>query len=208
MPYLWNVSFDGNTSSAGNDFPVDVDYSFFTLDNLDDVYSLNFEANNGRFGILFDGLRARYSDSASNPVFDTRLAVKLGYLEGTISYLPASLDHLDILAGIRYVFLETGFQLTPGPGFDEDHTWTDPLLGLRYKNRFANDWHYVLRGDAGGFGASSDLTLNLLGSIRYMFNDTFGLDLGYRYMSIDFKENGFIYDVSMHGVTIGLGLVF
>jgi hypothetical protein len=57
-PYLWNVSFDGNTSSDDNDIPIDKNYSFFTLDNLDSVFSITFEANNGRLGILFDGLRA------------------------------------------------------------------------------------------------------------------------------------------------------
>lgn len=78
-PYIWNVSFDGNTSSGGNDIPVDTDYSFFTLDNLDNVFSLTFEANNGHFGLLLDGLSARYSDTASNRFFDTRLAVELGF---------------------------------------------------------------------------------------------------------------------------------
>jgi hypothetical protein len=207
-PYLWNVSFDGNTSSNGNDFPIDTDYSFFTLDNLDDVFFLSFEANNGRFGILFDGLRARYSDSASNRLFDTQLTVKLGYLEGVISYLPTTLDHLDILAGVRHVFLDAGFQLSPGPGFDEDHNWTDPLIGLRYKNTFTNNWHYVVRVDAGGFGVSSDLVLNLLGTISYAFNKTFTADLGYRYLSIDFKEDDFLYDVSMYGLVVGLGIRF
>jgi len=67
-PYLWNVSFDGNTSSGGNGIPIDTDYSFFTLDNLDNVFSIAFEANNGHCGILLDGLRARYSDTASNRI--------------------------------------------------------------------------------------------------------------------------------------------
>lgn len=113
-PYLWNVGFDGNTSSDGNDAPIDSDYSFFTLDNLDRVYSISFEASNERFGILLDGLRARYSDNSSNPIFDTRLAVDLGFIEGAVSYLPSSFEHLDFIAGVRYIFLQTQLVLTPG----------------------------------------------------------------------------------------------
>jgi hypothetical protein len=74
-PYLWNVGFEGNTSSGGNDIPIDTDYSFFTLDNLDKVFSIAFEASNGRLGILFDGLRASYSDNTSNVLFATQLSL-------------------------------------------------------------------------------------------------------------------------------------
>jgi hypothetical protein len=207
-PYLWNVSFDGNTSSGDNDFPIDVDYSFFTLDNLDNVLSLNFEANNGRFGILFDGLRARYSDSASNRLFDTTLAVELGYLEGAVSYTPSAFDNVDIIGGVRYFFLDTQVQFNPGPATEGDYTWTDPLVGLRYQDNLTNNWRYQLRGDVGGFGVSSDLVLNLLGAIRYSFNKTFTAELGYRYLSIDFTEDDFLYDVSMHGLVVGLGIHF
>ena len=55
-PYLWNVSFYGDTSSVGN----------------------------GRYGILLDGLRARYSDTASNRIFDSQLSVEIGFVEGAI----------------------------------------------------------------------------------------------------------------------------
>ena len=207
-PYLWNVSFDGNTSSGGNGIPVDTDYSFFTLDNLDSVFSLAFEANNGRYGILLDGLRARYSDTASNMIFDTRLAVELGFIEGAISYMPSNFDHLDFIGGVRYIFLDTQLVLSPGPTLESDHNFIDPLVGARYQNSLAENWYYQLRGDVGGFGVSSELVLNLLATIGYKFNNTFGLDLGYRYVSIDFKEDDFLYDVSMNGIVIGLGIHF
>lgn len=207
-PYLWNVSFDGNTSSGGNDVPVDTDYSFFTLDNLDSVFSLAFEANNGRYGILLDGLRARYGDTASNSIFDTQLAVELGFVEATFSYMPSNFDQLDFIGGVRYIFLDTQLVLTPGPTVESDHNWVDPLIGARYQNSLAENWYYQLRGDVGGFGVSSDLVLNLLATIGYKFNNTFGLDLGYRYVSIDFKEDDFLYDVSMYGIVLGLGISF
>ena len=207
-PYLWNVSFDGNTSSGGNDVPIDTNYSFFTLDNLEKVFSITFEANNGRIGILFDGLRARYSDDATNALFNTQLAVELGFIEGAISYLPSAYKHLDFIGGVRYIFLDTQLTFTPGPTAESDHNWVDPLIGARYQNSLAENWYYLLRGDVGGFGVSSDLVLNLLATIGYKFNNTFGLDLGYRYVSIDFKEDDFLYDVSMYGIVLGLGISF
>lgn len=212
MPYLWNVSFDGNTSSGGNDFPVDVDYSFFTLDNLDNVFSLKFEANNGRIGILLDGLQAGYSDETSNLLFDARLDVDLGYLEAAVSYNPAGFSHIDFIGGIRYIFIDALFYLqpviTPDRTKEEHHTWTDPLVGLRLQDALGKNWFYQLRGDIGGFGVSSDMTINLLGIVGFSFNKNIAAELGYRYVSIDFKENDFLYDVSMYGFVIGLGIHF
>ena len=211
-PYLWNVSFDGTTSSGGNDFPVDVDYSFFTLDNLDNVFSLAFEANNGRFGILFDSLQAGYSDATSNLLFDARLDVDLGYLEAAVSYKPAGFSHIDIIGGIRYIFIDAQFYLqpkiTPDRTVEEHYTWTDPVVGLRLQETLGKNWFYELRGDIGGFGVSSDMTLNLLGTVGFSFNKNIAAELGYRYVSIDFKEDDFLYDVSMYGLVIGLGIYF
>lgn len=211
-PYLWNVSFEGTTASGGNDFPVDVDYSFFTLDNLDNVFSLMFEANNGRFGILFDGLQAGYGDEASNLLFDARVDVDLGYLEGAVSYKPAGFSHMDIIGGIRYIFIDALFYLqpiiTPDRTVEERHTWTDPLVGLRLQDTLGKKWFYELRGDIGGFGVSSDMTINLLGTVGFSFNKNIAAELGYRYVSIDFKEDDFLYDVSMYGFVIGLGIYF
>jgi hypothetical protein len=207
-PYLWNVGFEGNTSSGGNDIPIDTDYSFFTLDNLDKVFSIAFEASNGRLGILFDGLRASYSDNTSIVLFATQLSVKPGFIEGAVSYMPAKFSHLDFIGGARYIFVDTQLVFTPGPASETTHDWLDPLFGVRYKNSLAGNWHYQLRGDIGGFGVSSELVVNLLATIGYKFNNTLGVDLGYRYVDIDFKEDDFIYDVSMQGIVVGLGIHF
>lgn len=207
-PYLWNVSFDGSTASGGNDVPVDIDYSFFTLDNLDNVLSGSFEASNGQYGFLVDGLRARYSDEASNILFDTRLQTSIGYVEGTFLYTPAAYSKLDLLIGARYVFLDVGLAFTPGPTVDENHRWVDPLLGLQYSDDLGKSWYYQFRGDIGGFGVASDLVVNLVGTIGYSINHTFGLEAGYRYLNIDFKEDDFLYDVSMQGLVVGLSIRF
>jgi len=207
-PYLWNAGFDGNASSGGNNIPIDTDYSFFTLDNLDKVFSIAFEANNGRIGILFDGLRARYSDSTSNVLFTSQISVELGFIEGAVSYMPSMFEHLDFIGGLRYIFLDTQLVFTPGPSPGSDHDWVDPLVGARYQSSLADNWHYQLRGDVGGFGVSSELVLNLLATIGYKFNNRLGAELGYRYVNIDFKEDDFIYDVSMQGIVVGLGISF
>ena len=47
------------------------------------------------------------------PARYTRLAVEIGFIEGAISYMPSNFDHLDFIAGVRYIFINTQFVLTP-----------------------------------------------------------------------------------------------
>jgi opacity protein-like surface antigen len=122
--------------------------------------------------------------------------------------LPSNFEHLDFIGGVRYIFLDTQLVFTPGPTLGSDHDWIGPLVGARYQNSLAENWHYHLRGDIGGFGVSSELVLNLMATLGYKFNNTFGVDLGYRFLNIDFKENDFIYDASMQGIVVGLGIHF
>ena len=51
----------------------------------------------------------------------------------------------------------------------------------------------------GGFGAGSQLMWDLMGGAGYKFNDTFSLFAGYRAVSVDYSDNGFVYDVVEKG---------
>ena len=75
-------------------------------------------------------------------------------------------------------------------------------------------WEFVLRGDLGGFGVSSDFTAVAAGGVLYSFNETISLDVQYKALWVDY-ENGsrsapgyFAYDTVIHGPIIGLKLEF
>jgi hypothetical protein len=44
--------------------------------------------------------------------------------------------------------------------------------------------------------------------IRYRIGDTFSMKFGYRYLKIKFNDNDFIYDISLDGFLLGLGIHF
>ena len=43
----------------------------------------------------------------------------------------------------------------------------DPIIGLCYIQRFADQWKLNLRGDIGGFGVGSSFTYNVAGIVEY-----------------------------------------
>lgn len=42
----------------------------------------------------------------------------------------------------------------------------------------------------------------------YQWGDTFSTTIGYRYLDVDYEDDGFLYDVAQQGPLIGLSWVF
>jgi hypothetical protein len=102
-PYLWAASIKGSTAVGGDGSPpIDSNYNFFALDNLDGVASATFTARKTKWGFLFDFLYVAYEDTLLEA---TPLQTITG-LEGTIiefagAYAPLSIDNLEFIAGLR-----------------------------------------------------------------------------------------------------------
>ncbi len=75
-----------------------------------------------------------------------------------------------------------------------------PISGLRF---FLTAW-----GNAGGFGAGSDLTWDVFGGFGYEWNDWLSTVIGYRHLEVDYDDEGFVYDVTQTGPLIGGALKF
>lgn len=215
-PVIWNASVAATLSDgggdSGGDLPVDPDYRFFTLDNLDDYMSLKFEANHGRFGFLFDSLRARYQDDTSNTFASFTVGTELGFVKAAARYQLFDEHKLDLIAGVQHTFLDIDQTLIIGSMSGSTTTysydWTDPLIGLRYQYPISHQWLVWLRGNMGGFNASTQRIIDLSTDIQYLINSTISFTMGYRYLKIDFKEDDILYDVALDGVYIGLGIHF
>jgi hypothetical protein len=89
-----------------------------------------------------------------------------------------------------------------------DVWWIDPLVGLRGQVNFTRWLFLAAQADVGGFGAGSQITWNLIGTVGVNFTRNISAELGYRYMYVDYDRNGFLYDVSTFGVFSSLGVKF
>jgi len=207
-PYIWAAGLDGDVSAGGVASPIENDYNFFVLENLDLVGSATFEARKHNWALLFDGLYTRYSDDFSNPIFTTNLVNEGGFFEAAVSYRFEKLKFLEIIAGARYVFVNLDLTLTPGPDVKSSKDWVDPVLGLRFTWEMADRWLMRLRGDLGGFGAGSDLVSSAALTIEYRLSEMFALKAGYRFMKGEFEDQDFVHDVSLSGFGLGLGIRF
>ena len=225
-PYLWGSGV--GLDVVVNDHPVlGVDVPLKDLiDNLDAIFMGHVEGRGERFGAFVDTIYLNLADSnvipigPGGPIFgdlvtDTELTLKLYELGGVYRIgddSPGS-TAFDILLGARLVDADQNLDLTlPGPAATPLNlsiaiSETDVFFGGRLVGKFTDKWHYKVRADIGGGG--TDGTFNVLGAVGYTFGQTglFSLDLGYRYMTIDLKndQNGtrIETEITMSGPVLG-----
>jgi hypothetical protein len=208
-PYLWAASIKGTTASGGEESPpIDSDYSFFSLDNLDGVFSTTFTARKSQWGFLFDFLYVAFEDT----FFETTPLQTTPRLEGTViefagAYAPISIDNLEVIAGLRHQDITVSLALLNRKP-EQSETWTDPFVGVIYNIPLTGKFDIALRGDLGGFGIESDRAVNAQATIGYQISNTFSVKFGYRYLKVKFEDTDFLYDISLDGFQVGLGIRF
>jgi hypothetical protein len=117
-----------------------------------------------------------------------------------------SLAYFDLSADLQVRVL----QQTVTASRDAD--WVDPLVGLHYQAPLDGKWSVSLRGDVGGFGVGSDLTLHGWATLVRQNTDAFAWYFGYRYIAYDYETGSGLnrqrYDLEQHGPGIGVAWSF
>jgi opacity protein-like surface antigen len=131
---------------------------------------------------------------------------------GSYRVLEDSPVTLDLLAGARLWMLDTNLALT-GPLIGtrvrgRSETWVDPIVGIATQIKLGGGFAIKAEGDVGGFGVGADLDWQVLGALQYQLNESVTLEAGYRYLSVDYDKDGFLYDVAMQGPIIGGSIRF
>lgn len=226
-PYIWGAGMSGDVQ--GGALPaIGVDMSFSDiLDNLDAGLMGAFEARKGRWGILLDAIYMKLEDSGTasrtgpGPIGATatasaNLELKQTMFAAAVAYrAQEGSAPIDVIGGLRYSKIEADATIN-GSFFAQAGTvarsaekdWVDPYIGVRALYPVANHWTLVSYVDIGGFGVGSDFTWQAVVGANYEFSKTFAAKFGYRYLSVDYDKDGFVYDMANSGLYLGLGIRF
>jgi hypothetical protein len=89
--------------------------------------------------------------------------------------------------------------------------WIDPLIGLRGRFNLTKVFYLTAETDVGGFGIGSDIAVEAYAALGCNLTRNIFSEVGYRYLYDDFRDEGsndFLYQMSMHGAQISVGLKF
>jgi hypothetical protein len=230
-PYLWasDIALD---VTVNDDPALGIDATFKDLlDKVDTALMGHFEVSSDTFGAFFEGIYFDLSDSKvinlgpGGPILgdipvDIGITMKIYELGGFYRMGSGDVGSVafDIIGGVRVVDVTQSFDLElPGPiggpvSETIDGSETDIFVGGRLVGKFSEKWHYKLRADYAGGGTEG--TINGLASVGYSFGQSglFSLDLGYRYMNIEVKNEDtgdtVVIENTMSGPVLGFIFTF
>lgn len=205
-PYFMGAAMSGTTAVRGREVDVDVSAS--------DIFSnLQFGAmglvvaRKGRWGIGGDAIWMALGTTVRNTNVDFNQGAFAVYGLRRLS------SAADLTLGMRVNTLQ-GQLKSNTLGFDvsQDKTWVDPLVGLTLRSPREHRVRLQLYTEIGGFGAGSDLTWQVFPTLGIKLNDRLSLELGYRWLDIDYSTGDgnerFSYDVLTQGPIGGLAFRF
>ncbi|MCD1633939.1 YfaZ family protein [Martelella mediterranea] len=227
-PYVWMTGMSGDVSPFRRAPTVHIDSSFSDiLEELNIAGFANAWGTNGAFGFYADLM---YVDTTANeasgpvaipaygitvPGIDVSVDSKLfsGALFGGVRLAETDAFRLDALGGIRFAHLTTEVtasipSVPRGYSAKSEFGWVDPALGFRMAYDAGDRVSLVGQADVGGFSVGSDLTWQAMATVNYRITKATALSFGYRYMSIDYDDDGHVFDTVLQGPTVGLSFRF
>jgi hypothetical protein len=86
--------------------------------------------------------------------------------------------------------------------------WLDPVVGLRGRFNLNKVFYLTAESDIGGFGIGSDIAVQEYAALGCQITRNIFSEVGYRYLYDDFRDTNFLYQLSLHGAQITVGLKF
>jgi hypothetical protein len=223
-PYVWFAGMSGKVAPFSRLPPANLDLKFKDIfDNLDwspPPIMLATEIRRGRFAFVSDFMYLGIAEdgptrSALFPAAEANVHNVIATFVGSYRALQDETASVDVYAGGRLWSTQTKFSLIAAPGnpignlsAENTETWVDPIIGLNLHVNLGDGFAIRWAGDVGGFGAASDITWQLLGTVQYQANDWLTLEAGYRHLAVDYEKNGFVFDTAISGPIMGGTLHF
>ncbi len=212
--YLWGSGISGQSGVFG--LPAqEVDLGFGDiLKDLDFAFMGLAEARNGRFVLGVDLTYTTVGSTVKNPrKVETLLVNKIDVdttswmVTGFGGYTVFDNDviRLDAIAGGRLwsvnsdFTLKSDFAVVNGRSASDGATWVDPLIGTRVRVDMAPDIYLSAWAMIGGFGVGSELMWDVMAGAGYEFTDHVSVFAGYRAASVNYSNDGFVYDMLQQG---------
>lgn len=216
-PYVWFSGIGGEVSLPRVDRDFAADFGDI-LSNLEFAAMATAEIRRGRFGLLGDVMYLSIEQDVSTPRgvlfsggegrFETTAA-------GAVALYRIVEDPrgvLDIGGGLRAWWLDARLSLSPGLAAGRSSSgstnWVDPVIAARGRLRLGDRLGLSGYVDIGGFGAGSDLTWQVAGTLDWQVASSVALHVGWRHLEIERDRGAVSVDVSMSGPIVAATIRF
>jgi hypothetical protein len=213
-PYLWFPGVHGTTGLDGHDLSIHATpgdlLSHFRFGLMGGV-----ELHRKRLVLSMDMMWVRLGDDKPLLALEDIGIVKTANMKAQEFILTPKIGvrvineekvKIDALTGFRYWHLGESLNFNPstlGLSFSNSYNWVDPLVGGRIQVALSPKIVVNILGDVGGWGTGSQLDYQVAGLLGYKIKPKWTLQAGYRYMGVDYRSSGFLFNVITSGAIVG-----
>jgi opacity protein-like surface antigen len=187
------------------------------LDDLDGALTLLVQGSNNSWGYWLSYEYVGMSDNTTFQVPGDNTTGQINgkaifgteIIDGGFAWNVPGVEWLELIGGARGWILEERFRSKSSTIFgnnsrsiQQQKEWVDAIVGIRAKFRLADQWSTMIRADAGA--GDSDSTYQALAMLNYEINDHWTTGAGVRYLSVDYSDGGFLFDMDMSGFELAV----
>ena len=212
-PYLWAIGIDGKTGPKGHEADIDMSFSDI-FDHLDGAFIISMEASKGPWTGWIDFTSMSLAHKAVADKVMVKASIDQKVTDMAVAYQLQGMQTIELFAGGRFVDVNTVIKADgqgPGGGVGKvsiGDDWIDPFVGVRGTWPLSEKWNIRASGDIGGFGVGSDFAWQAVVAANYQLSERVSFLLAYRYLDMDYDDNGFVLDVVTSGPILGVGFSF
>ena len=214
VPYLW--ASDTKYDLAANGVPIGGGaISFKDLaDDLESSFVLYVETGKGKWSGFIDFSYLELDALDERTLLSVRTNSKQLYLDVALSYWPSGLgSNFNFYGGLRRTALEDKYDIrtiggTPITSLNNDQSYNDALLGLRYRFDLSERWRLHTRGDL-SFGESEG-TWSALALLGYTVGKRQKNEIlvGYRFKEAELTDGSLNTNFTYNGPIAGFKFQF
>jgi hypothetical protein len=205
-PYFFLAGISGSLTSGSNTIPLNSTFADI-LDNVKLSLFTAVTAEKGRWGVYGDFQYIDLNAEGSGPVGST-VGLRNIIAEVDATLRPHAAGGLRALLGVRAYQVDQTVTIGANPPIKASTLVIDPIIGALGEWTLGKKWEFELRGDIGGFGASSEFTSQMSLVTLYHVSKTVSIPMGYRTLGYRIKDDDVWMDTEMGGLVIGADIRF
>ena len=205
-PYFFLAGISGSVTAGSNTIPINSTFGDI-LDNVKLSLFTAVTAEKGRWGVYGDFQYIDLNAEGTGPVSSTvGLRNIIAELDATLR--PHAAGGLRALLGVRAYQVDQTVTIGANPPIKASTLVIDPIIGAMGEWTLGDRWEFELRGDVGGFGASSEFTSQMSLVTLYHVSRSVSIPMGYRTLGYRIKDDDIWMDTEMGGLVIGADIRF
>lgn len=207
--YFWMADLEGDFTVGGVTAEADADFSE-VFDHLKMALTLHSEIwRKNRVGLLIDLNWLDVEDEGEIGPLETTVSVTMGMSEVAAAFrMKEDIVFVDLLGGVRWILLETEPEINGVARESEEHSYVDPIFGVRFGVEAAEWLLFTFRVDVGGFGIGTDQEASMTLISAFRITRAIAAVIGYRAFALEIVDDNSSVEFRMKGPLLAIDVGF